>query len=114
MSNIMDISTEANNVVHPIDSRYKVKEMNLIWEEENQMRQQMKVEVALSKAISEMKPELVTPEEVTEIEQAIGKTTLKRAKEIGLRKAVGATNSAILFQFLMHSKMNPRNLYQQH
>lgn len=82
MNKIMDISTEANNVVHPIDSRYKVKEMNLIWEEENQVKQQMKVEVALSKAISELKPELVSQQEIQEIESGIKKTTLKRVKEI--------------------------------
>ena len=31
----MDISIEGEHIVHPIDSRYKVKEMNAIWEEEN-------------------------------------------------------------------------------
>ena len=79
---IMDISTEGEHIVHPIDSRYKVKEMNKIWEEENQIKQQMKVEAALSKTISELKPELISSEEAEEIEKAIEKVQLKRVKEI--------------------------------
>ena len=79
---IMDISTEGEHIVHPIDSRYKVKAMNEIWEEENQIKQQMRVEAALSKTISQLKPELVSPEEADEIEKAIEKVQLKRVKEI--------------------------------
>jgi len=79
---VMDISTEGEHVVHPIDSRYKVKEMNAIWEEENQVRQQMRVEAALSKAIARMKPELVSLEEAEAIEKAIPNVSLKRVKEI--------------------------------
>ncbi len=79
---VMDISTEGEHIVHPIDSRYKVKEMNAIWEEENQVRQQMRVEAALSKAIARMKPTLVTIAEAEFIERAIPKVALKRVKEI--------------------------------
>jgi adenylosuccinate lyase len=79
---MMDISTEGEHMVHPIDSRYKVKEMNAIWEEENQLVQQMRVEAALSKAISRMRPELVSPEQAEEIASAIPEVKLKRVKEI--------------------------------
>ncbi len=79
---MMDISTGGEHVVHPIDSRYKVKEMNAIWEEENQVAQQMKVEAALSKAISEMRPELVSAAEAQAIAAAIPGVKLKRVKEI--------------------------------
>jgi len=79
---VMDISVEGEHIVHPIDSRYKVKEMNAIWEEENQVRQQMMIEAALSKAIAKMEPGLVTIAEAEQIEKAIPKVSLKRVKEI--------------------------------
>jgi len=79
---IMDISIEGQHIVHPIDSRYKVTEMNEIWEEENQVKQQMKIEAILSETISEMEPELIKPEEAEEIKKAIDKVELKRVKEI--------------------------------
>ncbi|NYZ79963.1 adenylosuccinate lyase [Candidatus Micrarchaeota archaeon] len=81
---MMDISTEGEHIVHPIDSRYKVEEMNRIWEEENQLQKMLDVEAALSLAISEMKPELVSPDDARVIKEnaTITKVKLSRTKQI--------------------------------
>lgn len=82
MTKVMDISTEGEHVVHPIDSRYRVPEMNAIWEEENQLQKMLEVEVAIAESISEIKSDLISPEEAKDIKENIGKVKLKRVKEI--------------------------------
>jgi len=84
MSGVMDISTEGEHVVHPIDSRYKVPEMNKIWEEENQLQKALDVEAALSLAISEIKSDLVSSDEAKIIKDnaTIEKVKLSRVKQI--------------------------------
>ncbi|MBR9707551.1 MAG: hypothetical protein GOV15_03895, partial [Candidatus Diapherotrites archaeon] len=89
-SKIMDISTEKNvNIVHPIDSRYRVPKMNAIWEEQNQLQQHLEVEAALAEILSEVKPELISKEQAAEIrkkskvkQNGEGYVDLYRVKEI--------------------------------
>lgn len=80
---VMDIS-QARSSVHPIDSRYIVKEMNSIWEEENYLEAMLNVESALAKTISELNTTLISVDEATEIKNKATKDYVKveRVKEI--------------------------------
>jgi adenylosuccinate lyase len=80
---VMDISKEQSSV-HPIDSRYIVKEMNTIWEQENYLQALLSVESALAQSISELNTRLISTEESTEIKNKAKTEYVKpqRVKEI--------------------------------